>query len=561
MEIWEILNENRKKQFKIILILMILVSVTEIVSIGAVLPFLAVLTTPNKLNNDVELVAILYNIGIVNEKNIILTITIIFISTVIISGVLKFLLLWMSTKFSHMTGADLSNEIYKKTLYQDYTFHLSRNSSEIIAAISNKVNIVINNLLHALNLISSTVMMMSILLIMIYIEPKGTLIAISTISIVYMLMLKITRKKAYYNSLEISKNNSKIIKIIQESLFGIREIIINGNQEKYRKIYETINIKLRKAQNSNSIISSSPRNIVETISIVIICIIAYKLNTSNQNDSIIPILGSLALGAQRLLPAVQQIYSSISSIRGDQESVNDAIKLLKQKQIIGNENNALNVNFESQIELIGIEYSYNDNNKIINNFNLEIKKGEKIGIVGVTGSGKSTLIDIIMKLLVPTNGKIFVDGVEINENNKKSWQKKIAHVAQKIFLLDDTISVNIAFSESKENIDYERVKKVATIAQISTEIEKMEFGYETIIGENGIRLSGGQQQRIGIARALYKNSELLIFDEATSALDSNTELKVMEAINKLNENITIILIAHRLSTLEKCNKIIEINKI
>ena len=296
---------------------------------------------------------------------------------------------------------------------------------------------------------------------------------------------------------------------------------------------------------------------------ILIAVIAYVIAQQDEGMStIIPVLGALALGAQKLLPALQHAYSSYSRINGSKASFNDVIDLLNQPlPKYASQSSVKPIIFENKIELTNLSFRYTKNSPwILKNISLSINKGDRIGFIGETGSGKSTLIDIIMGLIPITSGELAVDQQLLNIQNYREWQVRIAHVPQNIYLSDDTIEGNIAFGVSKDQIDCQLVKKVAQKAQISEVIEQWEDGYQTLVGEQGIRISGGQRQRIGIARALYKQADVLIFDEATSALDSKTEQAVMEAIEGLGQELTILIIAHRLTTLKSCSKIVELDK-
>jgi len=279
-------------------------------------------------------------------------------------------------------------------------------------------------------------------------------------------------------------------------------------------------------------------------------------------ETAIPVLGALALGAQRLLPALQQAYAAYSNIKGADSSFNDVLDLLDQPLPgYANQKQPNPIPFSKEIVLQDIKFKYNrDSPWILKNINIKIEKGSRIGFIGVTGSGKSTLLDIVMGLLSPTEGVFTIDKSSINTENRRAWQAHIAHVPQNIYLSDSTIEENIAFGIPKEQINHKQVEKAAKQAQIVKLIDSWEDGYQTFIGERGVRLSGGQRQRIGIARALYKNADVLIFDEATSALDNETEKAVMEAIEGLDRDLTILIIAHRLSTLNGCDRIIDMDR-
>ena len=348
---------------------------------------------------------------------------------------------------------------------------------------------------------------------------------------------------------------------MQEGLGGIRDILLNGNQEIYCNIYREADRPLRRVQASNAFIGSSPRYAMEAFGIILIAFVAYTIAEESNGITIaIPILGALAMGAQRLLPVLQQAYAAWSYILSGQASLNETLDLLDQplKYDI-TKNTQSQLTFIKQIKFINVNFRYNDKtNWILKNIEFKISKGNRIGIIGSTGCGKSTLIDILMGLLTPTKGIIEIDDIILTDYNTRSWQAHIAHVPQSIYLSDSTIEENIAFGIPTENIDFNRVKYAAQQAQIVDYIEGLPEQYKTIVGERGMRLSGGQRQRIGIARALYKRADILIFDEATSALDNETELSVMESIEKLDNNLTIILIAHRISSLKNCSQILEI---
>jgi ATP-binding cassette subfamily B protein len=292
---------------------------------------------------------------------------------------------------------------------------------------------------------------------------------------------------------------------------------------------------------------------------VLISFLALDL-TRRGLDTAIPLLGSLVLGSQRLLPIMQQAYGSWTSLQGSLSSLTDILNLLNQPMPLKIDQNSIRpINFEKSIDFINVSFTYNENNSFtLNNISFNIKKGDRIGFVGTTGSGKSTILDIIMGLLVPTEGKIEIDGCPITAKNYRNWQSHIAHVPQSIFLSDSTILENIAFGVPSSKINSEEVVNAAKKAHIHDTIIELNEGYLTRVGERGIRLSGGQRQRIGIARALYKKADVIILDEATSALDNLTEQDVMSSIDQLEDNLTIIIVAHRITTLKSCDKIIEL---
>ena len=354
-----------------------------------------------------------------------------------------------------------------------------------------------------------------------------------------------------------------MIKSLQEGLGGIRDVLIDGTQEFYCDLYQNADLSLRKANASNVIIGQSPRYMMEAVGMVLIAVLAYTLTLEEGGlVAAIPTLGALAVGAQKLLPTLQQTYASISAINGSKSSFYDVLVLLDQPlPLIENRDSKNILSFEECISFENVSFRYTEDTPwILKNVNLSFKRGEKIGIVGVTGSGKSTLLDILMGLLAPTSGKLLIDGVAVVKGNRGAWQAHISHVPQSIYLADSTIQENIAFGVEPEEVEESRVILAAQLAEIAETINSLKNRYKTLVGERGVQLSGGQRQRVGIARALYKDSDLIIFDEATSALDFQTEQKIMKQIGQMNKNQTMFFIAHRLTTLKQCDTILRINK-
>jgi ATP-binding cassette subfamily B protein len=350
---------------------------------------------------------------------------------------------------------------------------------------------------------------------------------------------------------------------MQEGLGGIRDVLLNSLHEVYCNIYRKADINLRRAQARTIFISQSPRYLMEALGMLLIVALAFFLADKPSGVSeAIPKLGALALGAQRLLPALQNIYWAITTIKSSESSLIDVLNLLDQPlPEFAKDEDGENIIFLNQIVLENVSFRYaSDSPWILQGVNLKINKGDNIGFIGLTGSGKSTLIDLIMGLLEPTSGTISVDGVKLSARNYRSWQKNITHVPQSIFLADSSVKMNIAFGIPAQEIEDQRLEAASEQAQISEAIKSWPDGYETYVGERGVKLSGGQRQRIGIARALYKRADIIVFDEATSALDTETENEVMNAIYDFSGKLTMLIIAHRLTTLKNCNLIVELSE-
>jgi ABC-type multidrug transport system fused ATPase/permease subunit len=559
--LWIHISPRRRGQFALLLVLMVLSSIAEILTIGAVLPFLAILTDPVRVFTDPSAQGIVKALGLTEANQLLLPLSLTFAIVALFAGAMRLALLWVNTRLSFAAGADLSISIYRRTLFQPYSVHVARNSSEIVNGISSKTNNTINTINQILYLISSSATLITILIGLLYVEPVVALIAFGGFGLIYFLIIGLSRNRLLANSQVAAQESTNVIKSLQEGLGGIRDVLIDGSQNTYCQIYRQADLPLRRAQGNNAFISSSPRFGMETLGILLITALAYSLAT--QTDGIakaIPILGALALGAQRLLPQLQQVYSSWSNIQGGRASLQDTLDLLDQPlPEYANQPRANPMPYLRQISLKQISFKFTPHTPwVISNLNLCITKGSRVGFIGTTGSGKSTLLDIVMGLLQPTIGELYVDDQPISPMNQRAWQAHIAHVPQAIFLADSTIEENIAFGIPKSQIDRDRVKHAATQAQIASTIESWPNQYKTYVGERGVRLSGGQRQRIGIARALYKQADVIIFDEATSALDNETEHEVMKAIEGLSSNLTLLIIAHRLTTLKGCSQIIEL---
>lgn len=563
LSLWRHLSIKRHNQLILLIYLTIITAAIEIICLGAAVPFFGALTNPSSILENKYIKPLLLEINISATDQLLLPLTLTFGIATLSACVMRLLLLWTSTKLAHAIGADLSSSIYRRTLYQPYKMHCSRNSSEIISGISIKTNSTIASILNTLNFISSSIILIVLAAALVFINPFESLLILCGFGLIYSAVILLTRKKQSRLSAQIADQSTATIKTLQEGLGGIREVLINGSQEIFSNIYRDSNTQLRRAQGLNNFIASSPRHLVEAFGVLLLTGMAFYL--ANQTDGVnkaIPTLGVLAIGAQRILPLLQLSYASWVGIRGEKASLNDTLVFLNlpiSNYLLDKNNNPLP--FENSIEIKELFFQYeNDLPLVLKKLNFIINKGDRVGIVGPTGSGKSTLVDILTGLIESSSGSFKVDGIPITKENARSWQSNIAHVPQTIFLADATISENIAFGIPKSEIDVVRMTNAAKSANIDEVIESMKYGYNTLVGERGVRLSGGQRQRIGIARAVYKNAKVIFFDEATSALDNHMESEVMKSINSFGDYLTIIIVAHRITTLKSCNKIIKLDK-
>ena len=559
-ELWQFLEPRRKKQFFGLILLTVLTSFTEMISIGAIFPFITILTQPEKIYSISFVGEFLIRNGLNEADKLIIPLAIAFGLSALIAGVMRLFLLRVSVLLSNATGADLSINVFERTLYQPYKIHISRSSSEVISGITQKVNAATNVLICVVTVITNSFLFLSIMATLLFIDPVIAFLAMLIFGFAYSVTAIYTNNRLNLNSETIATKQTNVVQSLQESLGAIRDVLLDGTQIIYKNLYSNSIKKLMRASGSNRFINQSPRYAMESLAMILVSAFIVVIFIRDEGiGTALPIIGVLALGAQRLLPIMQQIYGNWSAIVGSKASLIDVIELLNQPMPevkIVDHKNALP--FNQHINFKNICFSYSPQSKnIINNLNICLRKGTKIGFIGETGSGKSTFLDILMGLLEPKEGTIEVDDEIVSKNNLHRLHSLIAHVPQHIYLADTTVAKNIAFGVDEKDIDHDLLSQVAEEALVTKFLTDQDSNLSHVVGERGIRLSGGQRQRIGIARALYKRSGLIIFDEATSSLDEFTERDIMKTIYNLDDSLTIVLVAHRISTLKECDEIYE----
>jgi len=540
---------------------MLISSFAEIISLGSVVPFIGVITQPETIFQYTIVAKAAEMFSIEPTENLVLPLTIIFATSALFSGGVRMLMLWVSIRLANATGADLSIEVYRRTLYQPYSVHIERSSSEIISGITQKIATATGVLRSLVTVVISITLFGSIISTLLFIDHIVAMVSIISFGCFYGVIIYIARRRLLKNSESIAREQTQVVKVLQEGLGGIRDVLLDRAQPLYCATYSKSVQKLQLAESENTYINQAPRYAMETVGMIMIAGLAYFLSyNSGGVAAALPLLGAMALGAQRGLPLMQALYGNWVVVAASNVAIKNVLNLLEQplpEDIYLPEPNSLK--FQNLISLENMSFRYsNSGDWILNGINLTIHKGSRVGFIGSTGSGKSTMFDLIMVLLDPTDGIITVDGKRINDKLKRAWQRTIVHVPQNIFLSDATISENIAFGVPPNQIDNFRVRKSAAKAQIAEFIESHPDGYKAIVGERGIKLSGGQRQRIAIARAFYKEANVLILDEATSALDNTTENAVMKVVDSLSRDMTVLIIAHRLTTLRNCDTIIQL---
>ncbi|MBB13601.1 MAG: hypothetical protein CMC78_05460 [Flavobacteriaceae bacterium] len=563
--IWKALKVKRKRQFFLCSLLMIFSGIAETLSIASIIPFINFLLSPNEIWDNNLTYIIFSKLGFTNIEDPLIGIVCLFTSTIIIAGFFRIFTLWVISKFISILATDFSLESFRMSLYQPYSVHISKNSSEVVALNSVEINQLADVFTYFLRMLLAMTYVFFILIAVFLFDTKLALISFLIFIFIYFSLTILSRFYLRRNSIFISNYRQKQIKFLNEGLGSIKEIIIDNNHMFYIKNFFKIDQPLRKKIAENDFISNSPKALVETIAFMYLAFLAlYVVMTSSNGILLLTKITVIAVSCQKVLPQLQQIYASWTRISGNSKAIEKVLYSINQSIPNINISHKSKLEFKNQIFLNNIFFKYKDSKKyVLNGINLKIKKSERIGIIGQTGTGKSTLVDLLIGLLNPSKGNIFVDKIKISNSKKIDlWRSNIAYIPQDIYFADSSIIENIACGLKREDIDITKVIESAKRSQIHDFISKLPLGYETIIGEMGIKLSGGQRQRLGIARAFFnlysRKKEILVLDEATSALDFKIEDLIMRQLYELNKNLTIIIISHRYKTLEKCDRIIEI---
>ena len=562
--LWESLSKRRKNQILFGLVLIVISAFVEMLTLVSVFPLLQLLIS-NESNFSFNSYSFLTKFFGINSSGNLLFFTIIFLVITISSAISRSFNNFYNLRLFASIGSEIGALVFKNTINKSYEEQINDNSSKLISLITTHVGSTITSMEVLFNLFNYGVLIIFIIFGMLTINFKITILSLFIFSIIYLSITLLTKKKIFQVGKFAAEANLKIINYVQESLGSIRDIILDNNQDFYIDRFVSLNFKKYLAVANTQFLFSVPKHLIEALGLAFIAIIAYYFQeVSNNSTLIISSLGAFALGVQKLLPAVHQVYSSYSNIKFNIYPVNLVLDILDSNNYEKfhkiRSKFIKNFNFEKNIEFKNVDFSYRKNTKILRNLNFKISKGEKVGIIGKTGCGKSTLVDLIMGLLSPSSGNILID--DRNLSHKKNldfllqWRSIISHVPQEIYISDTNFLENIAFGIKDEFIDYERVKNISKLAKLYDYIASTKDKFLSKVGERGIQLSGGQKQRIGISRAFYRESQIIVFDEATSALDNLTEREVMNSIYEFNSDITIIIIAHRLSSIAGCDKVI-----
>jgi ABC-type multidrug transport system fused ATPase/permease subunit len=562
-----LLTPQQRNRAVLLLVVILISALLDVIGVASILPFIAVLTNPSLVETNIILNTMFQasiKFGIQNITHFLFCLGIGVFILLIISLSFKAYATYIQIRYGQMCEYIFSKRLVEGYLHQPYSWFLNRNSADLGKTILSEAGTVAGGaLMPLIDIIAKSMLTIGMLILLIIADPKLALIVGFSIGGVYALIFYFIRK--YLNRIgKIRlKNNELRFVSLNESFGAIKEIKVGGLEQNYIELFSNSAQTFAKTQASSSVISQLPRYFLEAIAFGgILLIILYVMTKTGNFNNALPIISLYVFAGYRLMPALQQIYISITQITFVGPSVDKLYEdIYYLKPLTQNQDQGV-LSFEKEITLKNINYNYpNTSRKALKNISLNIPRKSTVGFVGPTGSGKTTAVDIILGLLEIENGTFEVDGKIISKQNVRSWQRSIGYVPQYIYLADKSISANIAFGVDLKDVDQSAIEKASKIANLHKfVIEELPDGYQTVVGERGVRLSGGQRQRIGIARALYHNPKLLILDEATSALDNLTEKAVMDSLNNLSKNITIILIAHRLSSVKKCDKIFLLDK-
>ena len=563
-KIYSYLDVERKNQLKALLVLTIFASLAESISIAILVPFISFFVNPEIYLFNGFFKTIFNFLNIKDKKDMLFVISSLFILIVLASSYLKLKYTKLTNETVENITSDFRINIFDFLINQDFSYYFKHGTNEIMSNVSQKTGRFAVMIFAVINIFNSILITTGIILVLIFNEPFYTPILILIIGLFFFIIFKIKANSVFQKGQKVNQNLDFIINIFDNTVGYLPEIIIYNLKNFYLSIMTKASRSAAISSSGIRTISSIPRIFLETFVIILAIFFIFISSFSERSIEInISYLAILAFAAQKCLPLVNSVYMMSINFKGCTPTVLSFFDILeKGKKKIVESKYYEALSFNQSIKLQKISYKYNANlPKVLNNVSLEIKKGEKVVVKGETGSGKSTLINITSGLLDPTEGRILIDDTEIKIENKKNWQKNISIVPQAIFLNNASILENIAIGINRNVIDIDRVKKSAKLAHINDFIENLPNKYNEEVGERGIRLSGGQKQRIGIARAFYRNSNLIIMDEPTNALDLETENLVIESIKSLSKNITVIMISHSNNTLKYFDKIIDLDKL
>ena len=559
---FSILSKSQVRASFYLIFLTVLGMLLETLGIGAILPVLSSLTQSPEVSDNFILDAIRDTFNVQSDKSLILLMLFGLFCVYLLKSLFLLFLTFYQAKYIFGIQEKLSYQFFKGYLSENYEFHLSRNSSDLIRNTLSEVTQFTGAISNTLSIFSESLVLLGITVLLLVVEPLATLIIITAMVLLGSIYLFFTKGKSERWGNERMYHDGKRIQHLQQGISGIKEVKISGRERNFLEIYSTHNSGSANNNRKQSIIVGLPRIFIEfaAISGIVLFIFIYTLG-QKEIQQIVPLLGLFGLAAFRIMPSINRIVSSMQSVRFTLpilHSLHEELINIRENPLPSHDESDL-FNLSSEIELKNISFSYRDSKTVLEGIDMIIPAGSCVGLIGESGAGKSTLLDLLLGLNQPSSGEILIDGKRLDEN-LRSWQKGIGYVPQDVFLTDDTLKRNIAFGLEEEDIDNEKIASAIKLAKLDTFVEGLPEKENTTVGERGVRISGGQKQRIGIARALYENPSVLVLDEATSSLDSSTEIEVMSSIRELIGTKTIIIVAHRISTMADSDFLYKIEK-
>lgn len=562
-ELLRLLTPKQQKELAVLQVLVILMAFAELAGVVSIGPFMALVGNSDLLMQDNFLARIYQKSGLQDVNDFIVWVGIGALVILTVSAIVSVLTLWRLSLYGQKVGVELSDRLYEYYMHQPWLFHAAGSSAILHKKISTDVNSVANNIIQSLLSMNARIVLAVFIAVpMLIFNPVVACAGLLIFGIAYLILYQFVRQKLAQNGSFISTSNAKRFTLISEGFGGIKDVLLLGRQKNFVERFKASGKELSYSQSANQTIAQAPRYFMEVLAFASIIFLVIYLVKSYQGDlgAVLPTLAVYALAGFKLLPAFQNIYHSVAKIKSGLPSLN-----IIKNDLIASQNSHMHLykvpeakigsmQLKDAIELKNVEFTYpGKSTPAIKSLDIKIPAQKIIGIVGATGSGKSTLIDLILGLIQPDQGEICVDGSNINTSEIRQWQNTLGFVPQSIFLANTSMMENIAFGLSLDQVDVERVERVIKLAHLEELVEQLPKKIYTVVGERGVQLSGGQRQRIGIARSLYHDAKVLILDEATSALDGITEKVIMDAIHDFSGEKTIIMIAHRFATIQKCD--------
>ena len=562
-QLFVLLTDKQLKQFYILQVLVVIMAFTELLGIASIAPFMALVGDISILETN-GIFAQLYKMsGLNNPMDFLFYTGVIVLVMLTFSTVISMFTTWRLSIFGARIGTEIADRLYSYYMQQSWQFHASGSSAQLTKQVSTEAARISSQIVQPLMIMNSKLVLALFISISIVIyDPVIAILGLFIFSLAYFVLYRLVRQKLESNGQQLSEVSTQRFRLMNEGFGGIKDVLLLNRSHDFITRFHDSGKVFARAQGTNIAISQVPRYFIELIAfgaMISLVLVLIKVHSGNLGE-VLPILAVYALAAFKLLPALQQIYSSLSQIKGNTaafEAVKDDLERSFDSQKTSSDTVVSTpIDLKRSIKLSNIEFTYPGKERpAVDGVNMSIPVNSVIGLVGSSGSGKSTLIDLLLGLLTPQQGGIYVDDVRITADNKRAWQDLLGFVPQSIFLSEGSIAENIAFGIPAKDISLKQVNKALKLANLTELVEQLPDGVNTRVGERGVQLSGGQRQRIGIARALYHEAEVLVFDEATSALDGITEKIVMDAIHEFSGQKTIIMIAHRLKTVEKCDLI------